>query len=346
MPPILRASILLTVVLLPFVAAQEGPPGPAPELQKLGPMLGNWAGTGTAQMGAEAAKWRAHASYRWCLDGHFLQEDFQIAFEGRPAPMVFRAYLGWDRENGRYVNATVNNAGAARLHEFHLLDDGTMLQAMQHHQGSLPYAERARTRVSGEAMQLTIDLLMAEGPSLQVIDGTLTRTDEVFTLDWQTKGFEHAIPAPELQMLARSAGDYEVQGSMVIVPGQPPLQITGTDSFRPVFGDTIFYGTTKGAAEGVPGEYRGDVFWGFDAPRKCLTAVYVSNMGEVMTIDGRWSGDGRLVSTFAGVMGGQPMVQRMLMSFDDQGRAVDAVAHTIVGTGDPFESFRATYTAK
>jgi hypothetical protein len=346
MPPILRTSLLLTVVLLPFASAQEAPPGPAPELKRLEPMLGNWAGSGTARMGPEPTKWTARGSYRWCLDGHFLQEDFEIVFAGRPAPMVFRAYLGGDRQHGRYVNASINNAGAARLHEIHLLDDGTLLQVMQQHQNGLPYAERARSRVVGEAMTLTIDLLMGDGPSIQVIDGTLARTADVFTLDWKCKAFEGAMPAPELQMLQRSAGDYDVEGAMVMAPGQPEIVITGTDSFRGVFGDTIFRGVTKGAAEGMPGEYQGEVFWCFDAVRKCLTGVYVSNMGEVMTMDAWWAGDGRLVSTFAGTMGGQPMVQRMLMSFDDKGKAVDAASQTIIGTGEPFASFRATYTAK
>ncbi len=341
-----RTLLLLTLVVSPFAVAQEGPPGPAPELQRLAPALGNWAGSGTAHMGPSPTKWRARGSYRWCLDGHFLQEDFEIVFEGRPVPMVFRAYFGWDREHGRYVNASVNNGGAAQLHEVQLLADGTLLQVRAPHPTGPPTAERVRTRVAGESMTMAIDLLMAEGASMQVLDGTLARTDEVFELDWDSKGLQGAVPAPELQLLARSAGTYDVKGSMVMVPGQPAIAITGTDSFRGVFGDTIFHGHTVGAAEGVPGEYRGEVFWSFDAVRKCLAGIYVSNAGEVMPMDAWWAADGQLVSTFAGTMGGQPMVQRMLLSFDEKGRAKSAVAHSMLGIGAPFESFRATYTAK
>ncbi|MBL8730630.1 MAG: DUF1579 family protein [Planctomycetes bacterium] len=347
MPRCTRTFVLLAVVLSPCLAAQAGPPGPAPELKRLEPLLGSWAGSGTAKLGpGEPSKWTARGSYRWCLDGQFLQEDFEIVFEGRPAPMVFRAYLGWDREHARYVNVSVNNGGAAQLHEFHWLDDGTMLQVMHQHQDGLPYAERTRSRIVGEAMTLSIDLLMPEGSSQQILDGTLTRTASVFEIDWDAKAWAGAIPATELQLLARSAGTYDVKGAMVMMPGAPEVAITGTDTFRSVFGDTIFHGHTRGAAEGVPGEYVGEVFWSFDAVRKCLVGVYVSNFGEVMSMDAWWADDGQLVSTFAGTMRGQPLAQRMRMSFDDKGRAKDAVSHTLMGTMAPFESFRATYTAK
>lgn len=346
MPRIRHALLLFTVVLLPSATAQEGPPDPAPELQKLAPFLGNWAGSGTAHMGPAPTKWRARGSYRWCLDGQFLQEDFEVTFEGRPVPMVFRAYLGWDREHRRYVNASLNNGGAAQLNEFHLLDDGTMLQVMHQHHNGLPGAERSRARVAGEAMWLEIDLLAAQGPAVQVIEGTLTRQGEMYEVDWDSKGFEGAVPAAALQQLNRSAGTYAVTGAMVMAPGQPEGAITGTDAFRPVFGGTIFHGHTTGSFAGIPGEYRGDVFWSYDALRRCLTGVYVSNFGEAMAMDAWWAADGQLVSVFAGTMGGQPMVQRMLLSFDDQGHAKGAVAHTISGTGEPFQSFRATYAMR
>ena len=65
-----------------------------------------------------------------------------------------------------------------------------------------------------------------------------------------------------------------------------------------------------------------------------------------MAMDAWWGEDDRLVSTFAGTLRGQPVAQRMLLSFDEKGRAKDAVAHAAVGTWAPFESFRATYAPK
>jgi hypothetical protein len=280
----IRASLLATLLLLPVVIAQGGPPDPAPQLQKLEPMIGNWSGRGTAQMGPGApTPWTARGSYRRVLGGHFVREDFEIVFEGRPVPMVFRTYLGWDHERGRYVNATVTNAGAARLHGVDLLENGTLLQLMRQEQQGLPYAERARSRVSGDTMQLTIDLLMPDGPSATIVDGTLQRGGPAFEVDWNCKGFAGASPAAPLQRLLRSAGDYDVEGAMVHEPGAAAVAIHGTDSFRGVFGGTIFHGETKGAAAGMPGEYVGDVFWCFDAERDCLHGIYVSNFGGVRT---------------------------------------------------------------
>ena len=57
-----RTLLLLTLVVSPFAVAQEGPPGPAPELQRLAPALGNWAGSGTAHMGPSPTEWRARGS--------------------------------------------------------------------------------------------------------------------------------------------------------------------------------------------------------------------------------------------------------------------------------------------
>ncbi|MBX3464036.1 MAG: DUF1579 family protein [Planctomycetes bacterium] len=344
----LACSSALSTFVLAALPAQEGPPGPAAELAKFQSLVGHWAGGGTAQFGpgAPPVKWTARGSYQWVMDGHFVQEDFEVAFDGQPVPMVFRAYLGWDRENGRYVSATIGNGGSVRLHEAHWLEDGTLLQLMHQRQAGLPYAERTRTRVEGGTMSLAIDLLMVDGPLLQTVAGKLGRAEKGYTADWTTAAFQGAEPAPDLTRLVRSAGDYEVEGAMVMAPGGPEIVIRGTDSFRPVFGGTVFFGATVGTAEGLPGEYRGDVFWGYDADRRCLHGVYVSNFGEVMAMDGWWAADGQLVSTFAGMLQGQPMAQRMLLSFDDKGHAKAAVADTMHGTGAPFRSFRAAYRRK
>ncbi|MBL9076715.1 MAG: DUF1579 family protein [Planctomycetes bacterium] len=342
MPRPLR-RLLVAAILFPPLCAQ-GAPEPAPELKRLEPLLGNWAGSGGADFG-EALQWKARSSYRWVHDGHFLQEDTEIVFDGGMAPMVFRSYLGWDRDLGRYVNVVVHNGGLAKVHEFQLLADGTMLQTMLQSQQGQPYAERVRTTVRGESMALTIDLLLAEGASRTALEGTLTRSDQEYEVDWQCKAFDGAMPAPELQQLQRSAGVYEVRGAMVMAPGMPEVAITGTDTFQRVFGDTILHGVTVGTAEGMPGEYRGDVFWSFDAARKCLHGVYVSNFGEMMAMDAHWVAD-QLVSVSAGKVQGQVLAQRMVLSFGPDGKATAAENHTLAATGDAFRSFHATYKAK
>lgn len=334
-------------VLSSVATTQTAPPEPAQELKRLEPLLGNWAGSGTARMGpGEPTKWTARTTSRWVLDGHFLQQDTELAFEGRRAPMVVRSFLGWDRGRGRYVAATTDNAGAVGLHEFDVLADGTVVQFRRQHQAGLPYLQRMRSRVLGEAMTTSVELLTVDGPGATIVEGTLRRSDQPFAVDWSRDSWEGAIPAPELQMLARSAGEYAVEGTLVPAPGAPEIAITGTDTFRSVFGDTILRGETRDTAEGMPGEYRGEVTWAFDAHRRCLTAVYVSNFGEVQSMDARWTGDGELVATVDGLWAGQPMVQRMVLKFGDDGSALASTSHTILGAADPFVSFRSTYEKK
>lgn len=344
----LRTAHVLSLSLLaaPFASAQEAPPGPAPELQKLAPLVGHWSGSGSVQMGPQASKWTAQSTYAWVLDGHFLQEDTRVVFDDMAAPMTFRAYHGWDRENGRYVTAAIDNGGEARLEPLHLLPDGTMVQLQRRYEQGLPYAERARWRVDGDAMELRIVLLTTEGPSATAVEGTLARGEEAFAIDWDSAAWNDAKPAPELQRLARSAGTYTFSGAMVMQPGAPATEITGTDTFAPVFGGTIFRGESVGEAEGMPGQWRGEVFWSFDAHRKCLAGVYVGNMGEVMTMQAWWAGPAELVSTFAGTRQGTPVAERMVLTFDDEGRAAEAVADTLVGTAAPYRSFWGSYGAK
>ncbi len=318
-----RSLFASLVVSMPLALAQEGPPAPAPELQQLAPLIGNWAGGGTATFlpGAPPTKWQTRGSYRWCLDNHFVQEDFEITFEGSPAPMVIRGYPGWDREQQRYVNASVNNGGEVTLHEMNLLPDGTLLQFMQPNQEGVPHAQRSLFKVTGDTMTHSIDILMTTGPSLQIVDGKFTRTDKALDGRLDGKAFEGAAPGEAMGKFARMAGVYEVKGTMVMAPDQPPMAIKGQDTFRSVFGGTVAHGHTDGTAEGMPGEYHSEVFWGFDPQRHCVVSVYVSNMGEMM-------------------------VQRMIMEFDAKGGLLSAVSHSILGKAPPFESFRASYTRK
>lgn len=348
MIPLTRASSFVVPLCLALLArAQDGMPSPAPELQKLAPFVGHWTGSGTmTEPAGVVTRWTAIGSYAWCLGGHFLQKDFQITFAGMAAPLVFRGYLGWDRENRRYVDATVDNGGQVRMQEMRLLPDGSQLEMTVQDQEGMPYAERSLSKVEGDAMTHTIDMLMPSGASLTIVDGKFTRGGKPFEGAFDGPTWMGARAHESFAKLTRSAGVYDVQGEMVMMPGQPATKIAGTDTFRTVFGGTVLHGRTEGEAAGMPGKYLGEVFWGHDAKRGCVVGIYVSNMGEVMQMDARWSPDGKLVSTSSALFQGQPAVQRMVMEYDATGAAKSAVNHSIVGTEPPFESFRATYAKR
>jgi hypothetical protein len=345
---------VFTLVLLTSAHAQDAAPGPAPELKRFEPLIGNWTGTGKFMEPGKVTPWRARGSYRWCLGGHFVQEDFTIAFEGNPAPLVFRAYLGWDSENRCYVNASVNNGGQAQLHEMQLLPDGTMVQLMLQHQKSpneateewLPYAERSLFKVDGDTLTHTIDLLVQNGASMTLVDGKFQRGGEAFDGAFDGPTWMGAKTDESIQRLVRSAGEYDVKGQIWMEAGKPPIAMRGVDTFRSVYGGTVLHGHTRGTAEGVPGEYVGEAFWAADPRRKRLTCIYVGSFGEVMTMAGHWAADGKLVVTSSSVAQGQPYVQRLLLGFDAAGALIDASCHSIAGAGAPFESLRLTYSKK
>jgi hypothetical protein len=340
----LAAPFLLLVAILP---AQDAPPGPAPELQKLTPMLGNWTGGGVMnEPGGPSTKWTCTGTYAWCLDGHFVQGDFAVRFDGIDGTFVHRTYLGWDRENKRYVAASVNSGGQAYVNELQLLPDGTQVQVSLTKQNGSTYAQRSIVKFAGDVMSHTMHLLLAEGEPLRMIDGKLTRGGDGFTATLDAAAWMGAQAHEQIARLGKSAGVYEVAGEMVMMPGAPPIKIRGTDTFVVRFGGTVLHGKTEGEAEGMPGKYLGDVFWAHDAGRDCISGLYVSNMGEVMQLEARWTPDGKFVATSNALYMGQPTAQRMMMEFAADGAAKSAVNHSIIGTAPPLESFRATYTKK
>lgn len=343
-----RSALFLPLLLAAApTRAQEGfDPSPAEELEKFAPLLGNWRGAGTMKepSGVET-KWTAHGTYQKALGGHFVVEDFVITFDGMPTPMVYHAYLGWDREQQRYVSAVADNNGDVRLDESWFAPDGAMVQLATHHQDGVPYAERAVTRVEGGQLTLTMDMLMAEGASLQVAVGTMRRSDDVCAARFDAAGFMGHAPGAELSRLGRLEGVYDIAGQMVMMPGAPMQKITGTDTYRRVFGGNVLFATTIGEAEGAPDKYESRAVWGWNAHDRCITCVFVDNMGSVGSMQVRWAGD-KLVSTSAGLMMGQPATQHFVVEVDGDGRCKSGVGHTTFGTMPPFESFRASYARR
>lgn len=306
-------------------------------------MIGNWAGTGTfKEPTGQESKWTAKATAKWVLNNHFVQEDWWFKFDGMDVPVTWSSYIGWDREGKRYVRVMANNTGVVVLNELQLLPDGTWLQFMHHAQGGMPYTERARTKIDGDSITMKIDMIIAEGDSLTVIDAKMKRSDEEFEVDWGEDPFMGATPNEQMKRVGVLRGQYQMKGEMVMIPGQPALGISGTDTFQMVWGGNVMHGRTDGFAEGAPDAYESHAFWGWDPLKKCIRAVYVSNMGEVGEMEMRWVENG-IVSTAANTMNGQPALQRFTMKLGRKGGIQSVQGTTVIGTMEPFTSFKATY---
>ncbi|MGK0519579.1 MAG: hypothetical protein ACJAUC_002280 [Planctomycetota bacterium] len=339
--------VLFSALLVTSVAAQEPPDmSPAKELAKFQPLIGNWEGAGKMmEPTGDSTNWTSKSTYQWVLNKHFVQEDFLIKFEGMDASMTFRNYLGWDRENQRYVTAVATNQGVCRLNTVSILPDGTLMQMITHGLQGVPYIERARIKVTGDSLAMQIDVLMAEDASTMMIDSKLTRSEKSFECDWGEGAWMGMAPNEHMNKLRVICGQYETKGEMVMVPGMPAMKITGTDRFEMVWGGNVMHGTTLGLAEGSPEEYESHAFWAWDELRGCISAVFVDNMGQVGQMDVRWVAD-KLVSISSALQMGQPTTQRFVLNLDAKGQLKSGVGHTCMGAMDPFVSFRASYVKK
>ncbi len=343
------SRLLLAGLLLAVAAprAQSWDPRPSEKLEALAPFVGSWRGEGRMiEPGGVETPWTSHSTYRWALNGHFLQEDFTITMQGLSTPMVIRSYVGWDREHSRYVSVTVRSEGVAALNEVHLLDSGEMLTVQTHHLQGVPYQERARVVVDGDVMKMRIDMLLHEGDSLQVIDGVMKRCDDALDGDWDTPTWMGAQPTAPMAKLARMAGSYVTKGEMAMAPGAPMTEIAGADRWDMVFGGTVMQCRTEGQAGGGGGAtYECYAYWAWDAHRRRLRNVYVDNMGMVGAMDGWWHQD-KLVSTMAGLSMGTPTTQRFVIHVDADGVTTGCEGHTAMGLMEPFLSFRMKFEKK
>ena len=336
--------VLPFLLAWPAVAAAQESPQPAPELQKYAPLIGSWHGTGTAQMGpGEPSKWESRSTYSWALGGFFVQEDTVVTFADMAKPLIMRGYFGWDAENGRYVAAGADNDGHVGMHEVQFLGDGSMVRLVETFHEGQTFLERYTVKVDGDAMAFSIDMMAAAGPASAAVVGTMKRADKPVAVAANASSFT-AAPAAPVAALARTAGTFAVEATMRMMPDAPPMQVSGTDVVTPLFGGTIVHVHTTGKAEGIPEEYVGELYYGYDEKRGCLHAVHVSNMGEIGEMSGGFTEDGRqLVLTAAQRFLGQPAVQRVVMHLDASGAPTKAVGHCLLGTAAPYESWDATY---
>lgn len=330
-----------------LLAQEPEVPKPAPELQKFAPLIGNWQGSGTAEMApGQTSQWQSRSTYAWALDNFYVQEDTTVTFADMAKPLVMRSYLGWDAENQHYVAIGVDNDGTVGKARIDIQPDGTMVRMVESFHEGQHYLERYTSKVDGDQASFAIDIMPAMGPSATMVKGTMKRSDKPASMAMNAGAFT-ATPAPAIAQLAKSAGTFDVTAKMIMMPGMPAMNITGQDVVKPLFDGTIVHVHTTGTAEGSPEQYVGELFYGFDQQHGCVRAVFVSNMGEIGEMTGHFTDDNQsFILTAAAQYMGQPSVQRMVMECNADGSPKKAVGHTMIGTAPPYESWTATYTRK
>ncbi|MBK8974987.1 MAG: DUF1579 family protein [Planctomycetes bacterium] len=340
-------ALALLVCTIPAVAAGQELPKPPTQLAKFRPLFGTWSGSGTTVpvAGADAMPWTATMSVEQIHDGFFVQENVRIEV-GAPMPLAYRTIYGYDTENQRYVCYTVGNDGSSHFGEYSFPERGVLQMNSAGFRHDTPWLSRGIWRIAGRN-RLTYRSEVAEGTGdMRVyVDGAFERADATPPQVVDASFIDPPV-APEMETLARRiAGAFDVKGSMIMMPGMPEQKIHGTETFTPILGGHAVHSAVVGFSEGEEGEYHADTFWTWNAHDRCYDAVYFDNMGQVGRMQARWQGDDALVTTWSGLMMGQPAVSSSVTTVGEHG-PVRAVSHTAFGVAPPMKTFDSTYTRR
>ncbi|HLQ39240.1 MAG TPA: DUF1579 family protein [Planctomycetota bacterium] len=335
-------STLAALCAVP-VLAQQGPPSPAPELGKLKMFEGSWEGSGTATMapGQPPTKWTSQSTCQWVMGGFFLQEDLTIQFDGGMPPLQFREYTGWDAENHRYASVVVSNKGEGELATLTFPADDTLVSLTRGIHDGKPYAKREVTKFTKDAATFTITMLPDQGPAVDIVTGDLKRIAKAKPAALEA-ALAMATAQPQIARIARTAGEYEVTGEMTMMPGTPALKIHGRDSLRTLFGGAVLQQVTHGDPTGAFPAYESHCYFTWNPADACYDALFVSNMGEIGSMQARFEGDA-LVGTTSGLSMGKSSAMRSIWNLDKDGRLTKVVCHACMGDAAPMQCFSATY---
>lgn len=326
--------------------AQEAPPQPAPQLEKLAPMLGTWEVSGTAREtpGAEAQPWTAVQTVRKVLGGHFIRDEMIISTGG--PQMAFLSHTGWDNENQRYAAYGASNAGLVNAGELFIIGPSTFVSSMVNIVEGQPVLERAVVKVDGDRYSFEVQQAVGDGPFFTMVQGDGRRTAKEGKATAIDATVSMAPPAPEMALFEKMAGTYAVKGTMIPAPGAPEMAITATETMDMILGGTVMLSHVIGEAEGSPEPYEAFGYLTWNARDKCYDQISVDNMGMGGKSQMRKLDAGTLVATIAAQMYGQPTVSRTILKLDGQGKVSSVAADAIGGAGEPQRIFSATYTVK
>jgi hypothetical protein len=349
----LSLSLSFATILAVPAFAQEpagmAMPTPAAQLDKLELMLGNWIGSGLVTMGADAkpTPWTSESVVQRVLGGFFVEERMHVSFGEAMPPLVMHNFYGWDSDTEQFKVIGVNNTGAADHSTMHFSGANTLVGASVQIREGQPVLERWVTRYAGDTCELSVDQAIGSAPFFSHVKGKLTRAPArgaSFSLENATA---MGPVAPELAKLNPLVGKWTVKGTMIPAPGAPETSISGVETIKPVFGGlALAVHTTGDPIPGSPASYESISYYVWDAAHRAYDVVYVSNMGEAGTMEGRFAADGTLVWTSDQPYMGAANAQRMVQTIKGAGnsRTLHIVSDRLAGTGAAVRDFTAVYT--
>ena len=329
------------------LAAQDiAPQAPAKELEKLERLVGTWEASGTTNMmpGMPPAKWTSTTTTRWVLDGHFLRSDTQIVGEGMPGTLQFIEFMGWDQGSDRYVAMSVNNMGVVQTSEIVWTSPDTMVQASTGYEQGQFFVDRWITKLGDDELEFVGERSLGHDDFFDYVTGQSKRTSaEPTDIEIQDASFIPMMPVSKaMKDLADMAGEYTFKGWLVM-PNMPKMDISGSDKVEAIFGGTVIQMNSKGdPIEGMPTDYVGIGFMGWDEHEKQYKTFWLNNMAEVSVAEMHWMDDKLAMFAMHPYMG-QPGAARHIIELDEDGKMKKIIGEILHGIGKPQRSFEGTY---
>lgn len=346
-------SVSLVCTLLPG----QAPPGPAEQLGKLERLIGTWTGKGTVTMepSAAATTWTATATCKKVLSGHFIRRDMVVKL-GPEAPGDLRitSFLGWDREQSRYVAVGISNMGQAKLTELHWDGADTIVSCETGIVNGAFTVTRWTTQLGTDGFAIKGLRAVGGGEFFTHAEGKFRKSElnPIEATGARAAGDAAIAAAPvafvpvgeEMQQLHKIAGTYKVKGWFIMDAGMPKTDFTATEKIESILGGTIVEMTVKGdPIEGWPGIYEGWAALCWDPQQKRYHQVYLNNMGQVSSADGWFADDDTMVFMASGLEMGKPSAGRMTIKLGPNGAVKDGSAHGLMGTAAPMQTYGGTY---
>ena len=341
--PLLCALPLLVGTAL---ANQEGWPVPANELDVFTPYLGHWEGTGTLRRSpdSEPTSWTARNHTRKFLGGFWILEEMTIEMEGFPTPVEMRTICGWDAENQKLVRCSVGSMGHGGVTELAHID-GALVSVSAIFKQGVHLSDRVIWRAGKDSWSITLERGFNAGETFQYGEGTFRRIEaknEATPVDAASS----ATPLkPEMAGAKPLLGNHRVDGWIIPMPGLPRMDIGAVEKNRSILGGNAIESLVVGdPMPGMEGSFEAFSYFWWAEEKQCFISAWFDSMGAAEISECRPADENTWVMTRAGMLMGQPMVDRSVLTFADGGMS-SVYTDRMVGTDEPQRVFKAKYSA-
>lgn len=340
----MRVPMIFAALLAAPVCAQF-PTGPAKQIADFDKFLGVFEGSGTSRETPDSPEiqWRATCTFEKVLGGHFVRENVVVDFSpAMPTPMLMERYYGYDGQNQKLVAYEISNFG--RIQPFDLgWDGGELVMTTQSLENGKPHVSRTIMDVVDDTLVFRAEHAMGAGEWFTHVSGEMPRVKvaEASTKKQPDQAFVMHVDLAQVEKLSFMHGEWHMTGTIVMAPGQEPMEIGGTEWVKPIWGGTVLSSKVLGdPMDGMVYESRSYIAW--NGTKKCYDVLAVENFGQIWSAEAYLTDDGNFVMIGSGKMHGIPTAGRSVLEVED-GKMTRIFSDTFFAASPSIRSFDGTY---